>query len=581
MKVRAMILVLGVLCLSSGVAFSQILYGNLVGNVTDPQQAAIVGASVSIKNDATGYSAAAVTDDRGVYEIRNIPPGVYEIKVTAPGFATFEAKEITLQANNIARVDAAMKIGNTSEVITVGAEVALLQTDKSDIHSDIASQQLTQVAVSGYRNFQSLLDLVPGVMPSAFQNASTDSPARALTTNVNGTARNSNNTRIDGAANVFTWLPHHAFYIPPMESIETVNVATNNFDAEQGMAGGAAVSVITKSGTNSFHGVAFEYTSNHKWGAKNLFFNPNTPAGPGIPQRIDNQFGGTFGGRIIKDKLFFFTSWEATTTAERGNGLLSVPTAQIRSGNFAGLGTIYDPATGNPADGTGRSPFPDNIVPESRWSASARTLQGLIPLPNTGTGQTANYFAVVPYYFKRNLLDVKVNWSPSHKINVFGKYSLMLSPVSAQAPLGEALGGYPGGAAGDAGIGTGHNRTDVFGGGLSYVISPTASVGRQFWRHAHASQYRRPGLREEHRARRAEDSRNQRFRRAAERLPDLQHQRLHLPRQYQQLEPGGPERPAVHLLRESDLVQGRPQPAVWNRPDQARDEPLAAGTERL
>ena len=106
MKVRAMILVLAALCLSSGVAFSQILYGNLVGNVTDPQQAAIVGAAVSIKNDATGYSAAAVTDDRGVYEIRNIPPGVYEIKVTAPGFATFEAKEITLQANNIARVDA-------------------------------------------------------------------------------------------------------------------------------------------------------------------------------------------------------------------------------------------------------------------------------------------------------------------------------------------------------------------------------------------------------------------------------------------------------------------------------------------
>ena len=117
-----------------------------------------------------------------------------------------------------------------------------------------------------------------------------------MTTNVNGTARNSNNTRIDGAASVFTWLPHHAFYIPPMESIETVNISTNNFDAEQGMAGGAAVSVITKSGTNSFHGVAFEYTSNHKWGAKNLFFNPNTPAGPGIPQRIDNQFGGTFGG---------------------------------------------------------------------------------------------------------------------------------------------------------------------------------------------------------------------------------------------------------------------------------------------
>ena len=139
---------------------------------------------------------------------------------------------------------------------------------------------------------------------------------------MNGAARNSNNTRIDGAASVMTWLPHQSLYIPALESIEAVNIATNSFDAEQGMAGGAAISVNTKSGSNQFHGVAFLYHANHKWGAKNLFFNPNTPAGPGIPQRIDNQGGGTFGGPLIKDKLFFFTSWERTTTAERGNGLL-------------------------------------------------------------------------------------------------------------------------------------------------------------------------------------------------------------------------------------------------------------------
>src|SRR5262249_61801899 len=130
------------------------------------------------------------------------------------------------QANNIVRVDAPLKVGNLSEVVTVGAEVAQLQTDKTDIHADISSEQLTQVTVGGYRNFQSMMDLIPGVMPSAFQNASTDSPARALTTNVNGTSRNSNNTRIDGAANVFTWLPHHAFSIPPIESIRTDNIST-------------------------------------------------------------------------------------------------------------------------------------------------------------------------------------------------------------------------------------------------------------------------------------------------------------------------------------------------------------------
>src|SRR4051794_16329713 len=470
---------LAVFSLSTGVSSAQVLYGSLVGNVTDPTQAAVVKAAVAINNKATGYSLATTTDDRGAYDLLNIPPGVYDVKISAPGFTTFEAKDITIVANNIARVDAPLKVGNINETVTVGAEVAVLQTDRSDLHADVSSKQLTEIAVGGYRNFQSMLDFVPGTSPGQFQNASTDSPARALTSNVNGTARNSNNTRIDGAASVFTWLPHHAFYVPPIESIETVNISTNSFDAEQGMSGGAAVSVITKSGTNSFHGSAFEYHSNHKWGAKNLFFNPNTPAGPNTPQRIDNQFGGTIGGPIKKNKLFFFASWEATTTAERGNGLLSVPTAQVRSGNFNGLTTVYDPNTGDD-QGRNRTPFPSNTVPQNRWSQSALTLQNLIPLPNTGTGQTNNYFASVPYYFKRNLVDGKLTWTPNGKTNVFAKYSAMLAPVSATAPLGDALGAYPGGAAGDAGIGTGHNHTDVFGGGISYIITPSVLFDANF-----------------------------------------------------------------------------------------------------
>src|SRR5262245_27284668 len=136
MKLRPIGLALAVFLLSSSLSFGQILYGNLVGNVTDPQQAAVVHASVAIKNNATGYSASAATDDRGAYEIRNIPPGVYEIKVTAPGFATFEAKDITLQANNIARVEAPLKIGNVSEVITGGAAVVGVEHDKMDRHDD-------------------------------------------------------------------------------------------------------------------------------------------------------------------------------------------------------------------------------------------------------------------------------------------------------------------------------------------------------------------------------------------------------------------------------------------------------------
>jgi hypothetical protein len=472
MTPRRAVSLIALLILLSGLVIGQVLYGNLVGNVTDPQQASVIGATVSIKNRDTGWSTEVKTDDRGAYDIGNIPPGTYNVKIVAPGFSTYEAKEIAIQANNVARIDAPLKVGSVSEVVTVGAEVVALQTDKSDLHTDIESKTLTSLSVGGYRNFQSLLDLVPGTTPAQFQNASTDSPSRALTTNVNGTARNSNNTRIDGAASVFTWLPHHAYYIPALESIETVNISTNNFDAEQGMSGGAAVSVYTKSGTNAIHGVIFEYHSNHKWGAKNLFFNPNTPAGPGTPQRIDNQYGGTLGGKIIRDKLFYFASWEGTTTAERGNALRSVPTQQIRDGNFNGLTTIYDPLTGN-LDGTGRTPFTGNIIPKARYSPQALALQNLIPLPNTGTGQTSNYFASVPYYFKRDQVDGKLNWTPNSKMNMFAKYSVMIAPVTATGALGEALGAYPGGAAGAAGIGTGHNKTDIYSVGVSYVVSPT------------------------------------------------------------------------------------------------------------
>jgi hypothetical protein len=199
---------LGVLAIT---AKAQVLYGTLVGNVTDPTSGIVAAATVNLTSKATGFSAETKTDTRGLYEFRNLQAGSYDLKISASGFSSFEVSGIAITVNNVARVDAQLKVGQVTETITVGAEAVQLQTDKSDLHTDLTSREMTQFPVSGFRNYQSLIDFVPGATPAAFQNASIDTPARALTTNINGAARNSNNNRIDGAASVMTWLPHHSF----------------------------------------------------------------------------------------------------------------------------------------------------------------------------------------------------------------------------------------------------------------------------------------------------------------------------------------------------------------------------------
>ena len=148
------------------------------------------------------------------------------------------------------------------------ASAARLQTSKADVNINLEARAVTNLPLSGYRNYQTLINLVPGATPVQFQNAVIDTPQRDLSTNINGQERGANNTRVDGAANILVTMPHHMVYVPPVESIEEVNISTNNFDADQGMTGGAAVTVATKSGTNDFHGSAFFFNANNVTRAK-------------------------------------------------------------------------------------------------------------------------------------------------------------------------------------------------------------------------------------------------------------------------------------------------------------------------
>ena len=250
------------MCLSSAPAIAQVLYGSITGVVKDAQGAAVPGATVSIVNKETNLTRDTVTNTEGAYNLINVPPGAYDVKISLQGFREGVRSNVPVTIGQISRIDMSLEVGTVSETVTVASEAQLLQTDKADVSTELKSAELTSMPLNRFRNYQALMNLVPGTTPMAFGNAETDTPARSLATNVNGQANTNNSTRTDGATNMNIWLPNHNMYISPAETIDTVNISTSSFDAEQGMAGGAAVTVITKSGTNQFRGSAFEFHNN-------------------------------------------------------------------------------------------------------------------------------------------------------------------------------------------------------------------------------------------------------------------------------------------------------------------------------
>src|SRR5256884_8166991 len=449
---------------------AQVLFGSVSGTITDPSGAGMPEAHVTLINKATSVQKEAETDESGHYTITDVPPGNYDLKVTASGFKPLTQTNLTVTANTVMNGDAKLQVGAISEQVTVEASTVTLQTEKTDVHTELTSKAILDMPLNQYRNYQTLINLVPGATPGVFQNAIADTPERALSTNINGTNRNNNNTRVDGATDVFVWLPHHAVYVPPAETIQEVNISTNNFSPEQGMAGGAAITVITKSGSNQYHGVLFEYHEDQALRARQFF--ETAANSPRKGKSILNDLGGTFGGPVKKDKLFFFGSYNGTF--ERDNrqapgGLQTVPTAALRAGDFTGTGTIiYNPSTGNPA-GTGRTPFPNQAaIPIDPIAAK---ILALIP-PPTGAGNTANYFKSATQKLNRNNFDGKVDWNRTSRHSIFAKYSAMKSVFHGDPSLGQAIGD----CACDGGLGDFHDFVQLVTVGHTLTLSPTLVV---------------------------------------------------------------------------------------------------------
>jgi len=449
---------------------AQILYGSLVGNVKDTTGAVVPGATVSITNRGSGQSRQAVTSEVGSYSFPTIDAGSYDVKVNKDGFRASTRTEVAVPINTVTRVDVTLEVGTVVEAVTVTAEAPVLQSDTAQVRAELASKTLENMPVPLGRNYQNLFRTLPGFRPPTNAHSVPTNPSRALRFNVNGVSDSINDTRIDGASSNSPWLPHITSFVPTIESIETVNVVTNSFDAEQGLAGGAAINVQIKSGTNEMHGSMFEYHTNNNLKAKQFFL----PLGQQNPKLVSNEFGGTLGGPILKNRLFYFMGYEANYNREYASRFGTVPTAAMKRGDMSeSPRQIFDPLTGA-ANGSGRTAFPNNQVPSQRISPIVLKLADLTPLPNV-PGRivpftTNNYFANASYIFDRHRADTKVNWAANSKLNIFGRFSILHYDMVNPEMFGQVGGAPISSAGGNAGKGFGNTFSLTVAG--NYVFTP-------------------------------------------------------------------------------------------------------------
>ena len=458
---------------------AQVLYGTLTGNVTDQSGAVLPNATVEALNTGTGVTRSATTDASGDYRFNALQPGTYKISISASSFATKVFEKVDLGANVVRRVDAQLQVAAQSQNVTVTSEAPVLQTDKADVHTDLTRQVVDDLPSAGSqgRNFQSLLQLIPGAGLTSETNSLAGNPERAMNTNVNGQSNQTVNTRIDGVQDAYPWLPANVAYVPPSDAIQEVNVVTNSFDAEQGMAAGAAVNVQIKSGTNEFHGSADWFHTDQNFTALN-YFQPSTTK---KNRNNQNQFGGTFGGPIKKDKLFFFVDYERTTQrGKAGPDQRTLPTAAMATGDFRNLPgnpIIYDPTTGD-NHGAGKQQISCNgvlnvICPNRIDPAATALLQLLQPsmaqevAPNNQG--LNNFFGSGTALFNRDNADIKINYLPTQKAMVFGRYSFSRILVFDPPLLGDA-----GGDATNGGqLGNAPGLIQSVGLGATYAFTPS------------------------------------------------------------------------------------------------------------
>jgi hypothetical protein len=477
----------------------QAVNGTLLGTVTDATGAAVPNAKVTATDVATDAIHPSVTNESGNYTFPDLQPGIYSVTVEAKGFKKVTQQNINLLSNTTVRIDLALTLGNVTESVTVTTEPPQLQTDRADISTKLEAEAVVNMPLGTNRNYQSLLNVVPGTAPAVFQHSQFFNAASTLQTEANGMPRVSNLYQIEGIDDdERTGLLQ--IMIPPAEAIGTVDISTNNFEAELGRAIGAVTNVTLKSGTNKFHGSAFEFIQNNYVNARSFF------AGP-LGHLSYNYFGGSGGGPVIKDKLFFFGDYLHTTDHEAISNTFTIPdprfytftTGQTGCTDLNGCinlsaamngtkGQIYDPSSGDGTSAHPRTPFPNNQLPyalvHGTYPVSLSILQklnaaaaanGIVSGVTSGTtyktmnNPANNYTSNIPFSKVTDSYDIKIDYTPREKDHISGRYSYEKS-VPYQAA---AWGAFLGGPAGSGFEGTGNYKAFSTGINADHVFSPS------------------------------------------------------------------------------------------------------------
>jgi len=424
---------------------AQAVSGTILGRVIDVSGAPVVNARVSVKQELTGFQREVVTGSDGEYSLPLVPTGKHEVRVEAAGFRSEVRQSLELSVDQKARLDFQLQVGAVSESLTVQATTPLLQSDTSELAAVMAGQQIRDLPLNG-RNFIELTRLVPGTLrgiPGRNIDGSGSFIWRASASLIsNGMRARDNNFILDGVDNNESFL-NSVVIFPNVDALEEFKIQTSTYSAEFGRSNGAVVNLQVKSGSNEWHGSAFEFLRNDKLDANDWF---NNRSGRPRPSFKQNQFGGTIGGKIIENKTFFFADYQGGRLREGRTYLSTIPSLAMKRGDFSELNRVI-------FDATNQTPFPGNVIPSQRGDRAAMNIiRDLYPEPNVPGRLAANGQTIQNYLINPTLIrdddqgDVKVDHRFHPRNQAFVRYSMQRTQRFLPPTLPNGDGGTTGGS---------------------------------------------------------------------------------------------------------------------------------------